>query len=132
MKEETDTLRDCLDGWDGKVFGDELAALASYEASEGGGSGASSLAMAGSLKLALEGSMIWIVAAACQQKEALDGLAEGNSLSTNGLEVSRRKRNLEEKYWSLSPNGIREEPTLCGQYLVIRRSNRPVLDTGGR
>lgn len=58
VKEETDTLRDCLDGWDGKVFGEELAALASYEASDGGGSGASSFPIAGSLKLALEGSMI--------------------------------------------------------------------------
>lgn len=58
MNEETDTLRDCLDGWDGKVYGDELAALASKEASDGGGSGASSLAMAESLKLVvLKGSM---------------------------------------------------------------------------
>jgi hypothetical protein len=55
VKDETETLRDCLDG---RVEGDELAALASYEAGDGGGSGASSLAVAAPPELGIVESMV--------------------------------------------------------------------------
>lgn len=67
-----------------------------------------------------------IVAEACQQKEAVDGLAEGrrrgDSLSTNDLEVSRRKR----KDWSLlaerDPGGTHSvRSILCRSWAAIVR-----------
>lgn len=85
VKDETETLRDCLDGW---VEGDELAALASYETGDGGGSGASSLAAATSPELGIVGSM------ACQQlmgkilkKKPSIGLEVSNAIQAEALAV---------------------------------------------
>lgn len=66
MKDETETLRECLEGWDGNVNGEELAALGSYEG-DCGCCGASSEAMAdepealkGSISIAVaEGTQDW-------------------------------------------------------------------------
>lgn len=69
MKDETETLRECLEGWDGNVDGEELAALGSYEG-DCDGCGDSSEAMADEPE-APKGSISIAVAAAARRDTEL-------------------------------------------------------------
>lgn len=93
MKDETETLRECLEGWDGNVDGEELAALGSYEG-DCGGCGDSSEAMAGEPEAPKE-SILMAVAEAGLELIFLSLLlwfwhgpmGDSSSLSTNGRPV---------------------------------------------
>lgn len=102
MKDETETLRECLEGWDGNVDGEELAALGSYEG-DCGGCGGSSEAMADEPE-ASKGSISIAVAEAAQRDTELGlelfsclcslwflarpyYMGDSSSLSTNGRPV---------------------------------------------